>query len=84
MCFSNKYKYQTLNEGCYYIVIKTKQAENKKQTFFEILYWVIFQFFLQKCYTLYYTTLYKILLFDAALSIQKNMMQACYAERCIK
>ena len=28
-----------------------QQAENEKQTFFEILYWEVFQFFIQKCRT---------------------------------
>ena len=27
---------------------KTKQRENEKQTFFERLHWVVFQFFIQK------------------------------------
>ena len=30
---------------------KNRQVENEKQTFFEILDWVIFQFFIQKYYT---------------------------------
>ena len=28
-----------------------QQTENEKQTFFEVLYWVVFQFFIQKCRT---------------------------------
>ena len=30
---------------------KIKQAESEKQTFFERLYWAVFQFFIQKYYT---------------------------------
>ena len=45
MCFNNKYKYRTLHGVDNK---KTKQVENKKQTFFKILYWVDFQFFIQK------------------------------------
>ena len=30
---------------------KKKQAENEKQTFFERLSWVVFQFFIKKYYT---------------------------------
>ena len=35
------------------------------------MYWAIFQFFMQKYCTSYYTILYKIILFDAALLVQK-------------
>ena len=63
---------------------KTKREVNEKEAFFERLYWVIFQFFMQKYFTLYYTILYKIILFDAALLVQNNMMQAGYTEWCIK
>ena len=50
MCFDNRYKYRTLHGGCYEIIKKIKQAKNKKQKFFERLYWVVFQFLLQKYY----------------------------------
>ena len=43
----------------------TKEAENEKQTFFERLYWVVFQFFIQKHYD-------KVILFDEALLVQKK------------
>ena len=46
MCFNNKYMYRTLYGymyrtlygGCYQVIIKTKQAEKEKQTFFDMLY----------------------------------------------
>ena len=35
--------------GCYEAITKkTKQEYNEKQTFFERLYWVVFQFFIRK------------------------------------
>ena len=40
---------------------KTKQVGNEKQTFFERLYWVVFQLFIQKYYA------WQIMLFDATL-----------------
>ena len=63
---------------------KTKREVNEKEAFFERLYWVVFQFFKQKYFTLYYTISYKIILFDAALLVQNNMMRAGYAEWGIK
>ena len=54
-----------------------KQAENEKQTFFEILYWVVFQFFMQKYYIWQNNT------FWCGIST-KNTMWAGYAERSIK
>ena len=54
-----------------------KQAENEKQTFFEILYWVVFQFFMQKYYIWQNNT------FWCGIST-KNTMRAGYAERSIK
>ena len=46
-----------------------KQAENEKQTFLEWLYWVVFQFFIQKYYT------WQKIPFDAAL-VQKKKHDA--------
>ena len=58
-----------------------KQPENEKQTLFERLYWVVFQFFMK----IYYSIMHdKIILFDAALLIQRTTMQADYVERSIK
>ena len=60
---------------------KKQQPENEKQTLFERLYWVVFQFFMK----IYYAVMHdKIILFDAALLIQRTTMQADYVERSIK
>ena len=60
---------------------KKQQPENEKQTLFERLYWVVFQFFMK----IYYAIMHdKIILFDAALLIQRTTMQADYVERSIK
>ena len=60
---------------------KQQQPENEKQTLFERLYWVVFQFFMK----IYYAVMHdKIILFDAALLIQITTMQADYVERSIK
>ena len=60
---------------------KQQQPENEKQTLFERLYWVVFQFFMK----IYYAIMHdKIILFDAALLIQRTTMQADYVERSIK
>ena len=60
---------------------KKQQPENEKQTLFERLYWVVFQFFMK----IYHAVMYdKIILFDAALLIQRTTMQADYVERSIK
>ena len=54
-----------------------KQAENEKLTFFERLYWVVFQFFIQKHYTWQNNTFW-----CGIISTRK--MRAGYAERSIK
>ena len=60
---------------------KKQQPENEKQTLFERLYWVVFQFFMK----IYYAVMHdKIILFDAALLIQRTTMQADYVKRSIK
>ena len=60
---------------------KKQQPENEKQTLFERLYWVVFQFFMK----IYYAIMQdKIILFDAALLIQRTTMQADDVERSIK
>ena len=59
---------------------KTKQPENEKQTFFEKLYWVVFQFFV-KIHAIMHD---KIILFDAALLVQKTTMLLDYAAQSIK
>ena len=60
---------------------KQQQPENEKQTLFERLYWLVFQFFMK----IYYAIMHdKIILFDAALLIQRTTMQADYVERSIK
>ena len=60
---------------------KKQQPENEKQTLFERLYWVVLQFFMK----IYYAIMHdKIILFDAALLIQRTTMQADYVERSIK
>ena len=58
---------------------KTKQPENEKQTFFEKLYWVVFQFFVK-----IHAITHDKIIFDAALLVQKTTMLADYAERSIK
>ena len=40
--------------------------------------------FIQKYYTLYYTILNKIILFDAPLLVQKKKIRAGYVEQSIK
>ena len=58
-----------------------QQPENEKQTLFERLYWVVFQFFMK----IYYAIMHgETILFDAALLIQRTTMQADYVERNIK
>ena len=60
---------------------KQQQQENEKQTLFERLYWVVFQFFMK----IYYAIMHdKKILFDAALLIQRTTIQADYVERSIK
>ena len=55
-----------------------KKAENKKQTFFERLYCVVFQFFIQKYY------IWKNNTFWCGIINTKNILRASYAERSIK
>ena len=54
-----------------------KQAENEKLTFFERLYWVVFQFFIQKYYTWQNNTFWLGI-------ISTKKMRVSYAERSIK
>ena len=57
---------------------KKQQAENKWQTFFERLYLVVFNFFIQKIIH------DKIILFEVALLVQKTMMRTGYDEQSVK
>ena len=51
-----------------------KQAENEKQTLLERLYWVVFQFFIQKYHSWQNNTFWNCprTLSDAALLLQKK------------
>ena len=79
MCFSNIYKYRTLRGGCYQIITK-KQNKQKTEN----------KHSLKDCIEQFLNFSYKniihdkTILFDAALLVQKNMMQTGYAARSIK
>ena len=71
MCFSNKYKYRTLNKGCYYIITKNKTSRKRKSSILWKIVLSNFSIFDTKklCFILHYIIQYNT--FDVALLEQK-------------